>query len=86
MKHLDLTLISQHNVNEDSGWQEPFVLEKETSLPTAACCLGEGLRMEDETAGRMYREPPADEVWRVLRSPHPPCISAVHLIQLLKSH
>lgn len=33
MKHLDLTLISQQNVNEDCGWQEPFVLEKEASLP-----------------------------------------------------
>lgn len=62
MKHLDLTLISRQNVNEDWGWQAPFVLEKEVPPSPAACYLGRcsGWRLRPAEPG--YAQLSVDEV------------------------
>lgn len=67
MKHLDLTLISQQNVNEDwsllSGKKKVF-------LPPATCYFGRGLGLRMRPAGPVYTQPSVERA-RSLRSPHP---------------
>lgn len=62
MKHLDLTLISRPNVNEDFGWQAPFVLEKEVSPLPAVCYLGRCSGWKLRPGEPMCGQPSVDEI------------------------
>ena len=62
MRHLDLTLISRQNVNEDCDWQAPFVLEEEVSPSPAAYNLGRCSGWRVRPAGPLYGQPSVNEV------------------------